>query len=88
MNNTWYQIGVVAAIALPLWNIPLIYRIVQRKTSEDISLSWVFGVWGCIILMLPSALQSQEFQLKAFGISNIVFFTAVVATVWIYRKKR
>lgn len=86
MKIPWDHIGLVAAVVMPLWNIPLIWRIVQRKTSEDISLSWAFGVWGCIALMLPSALTSSEIQLKAFGISNIFFFSWVVVVVLIYRK--
>ena len=86
MKNAWAQIGLVAAVMMPLWNIPLIWRIIQRRTSCDISLSWLFGVWGCILLMLPSALSSQEIQLKAFGISNAFFFSWVVVAVLMYRK--
>ena len=40
------SIGVVAAAVLPLFNIPLIIRIVKRKSSEDISLSWAVGGVG------------------------------------------
>ena len=78
----------VSAVVLPVWNIPLIYRIVQRKSSDDISLAWLFGVWGCILLMAPSAYFSDEWLLRAFAVSNLVFFTSVVVTVLVYRKKK
>jgi hypothetical protein len=71
---------------MPLWNIPLIVRIWRRKTSQDISLAWVFGVWGCIILMLPSSLQSSDVVLKAFGVGNSVLFTVVLFVVVRYRR--
>ena len=41
------KIGLVAAIILPFWNIPMIVRIGRRKSSNDVSLWWVFGVWIC-----------------------------------------
>ncbi len=86
MENFCGTIGLVAAIVMPVWNIPLIIRIVRRKTSQDISLAWLFGVWSCIVLMLPAALKSQEMLLKAFGISNLFFFSAVVVAVLCYRQ--
>lgn len=79
-------IGLIAAVAMPLWNIPLIVRVVRRKTSKDISLPWAFGVWGCILLMTPSSLKSDDVVLRGFAISNIIFFTAVVIVVWKYHK--
>lgn len=71
---------------MPLWNIPLIVRIVRRKTSRDISLWWVFGVWGSIVLMFPSAFRSTDVVLKSFGWSNITLFSVVVVVVFMYRK--
>jgi hypothetical protein len=63
----------------------------KRKSSEDISLVWTFGIWACILGMLPSSLVSPDPILKVFEIVNVVLFTAVVAVVvWYYplRKKR
>src|SRR4051812_19228239 len=54
------QVGLVAALAMPLWNIPLIRHILKRKSSADISRGWLYGVWSCIVLMLPSALASPD----------------------------
>ena len=88
MNTLFQQLGLIGAIIMPLWNIPLIVRILKRRTSEDISLAWLFGVWGCMLLMLPSGLQSKEIQLKAFTICNVVFFGGVVAVVLFFRKQR
>ena len=39
------QIGLVASVAMPLWNIPLIVKIIKRKSAEDISMAWLWGVW-------------------------------------------
>jgi len=79
------EIGFVAAIAMPFWNIPLIIRIGRRKSSKDISLGWAVGVFACILLMLPSALVSPDPVFKAFGIINAILFGAVVAQIFRYR---
>ena len=73
-----YQIGAIAGFALPLFNIPLILRMIKRKSSDDISITWVVGVWVCIVLMTPRALTSDDLAFRLFGITNIIFFTLVV----------
>jgi uncharacterized protein with PQ loop repeat len=88
MRDFFHLLGLIGAIGMPFWNIPLMVRIIRRKSSGDISLFWLFGVWGCILIMFPSTLQSPDPVLKAFGITNIVFFTLVVITVLVYRKKK
>lgn len=81
------KIGFVAAISVPLFNIPLILRIIQRKSSDDISLTWCLGVWTCFIFMLPSGLMTDDIVWKAFNIANITFFTAVVFVTLKYHHK-
>ncbi len=78
-------LGLCAAIVLPLWNIPLILKMRQRQSSKDVSLWWAFGVWSCLALMVPSGLNSPDIVFKAFTISNVVLFTAVVVYVVKYR---
>ena len=73
-----YKISAWAGILLPVFNIPLIMRIIKRKSADDISLVWLFGVWICILLMSPAALISQDFAFRAFGWTNLIFFTGVV----------
>ncbi len=80
-------LGLWAAVILPLWNIPLIMRIIKRKSSADLSLWWALGVWVCLLLMAPSGFTSKDIVWKTFNITNIVLFTAVVATALFYRKK-
>jgi uncharacterized protein with PQ loop repeat len=82
------KIAFVAAIVLPLFNIPLIIRMVKRKSSEDISLWWVFGVWACILLMAPASFQSEDVVWRFFNYNNILMFTAVVFTTIKYRKSK
>jgi hypothetical protein len=78
------QLGMICAIAMPFFDIPLIMRIVRRKSSEDISLIWVFGIWLCILGMLPASLVSSDKILVVFSIVNTLLFTAVVVVVVIY----
>ena len=78
--------GMVAAIVLPLWNIPLILKIVQRKSSKDLSVWWAGGVWVCIVLMAPSGFTSPDRIYRTFNMVNIVSFSAVVVTILKYRK--
>ncbi len=87
MVDFFRKMGFFAAVLMPFWNIPLILRIIKRKSSADISLGWLFGVWGCVLFMLPSAILSPDFILQSFGLINAIFFTGVVVTVLIYRKK-
>ncbi|MBL7157770.1 MAG: hypothetical protein ISS92_06415 [Candidatus Omnitrophica bacterium] len=80
------KIAFAAAIILPLWNIPLIVRVIKRKSSSDISIFWALGVWTCFVLMAPEALRSSDYIWRAFNIMNLIFFSAVVIVVLAYRK--
>ncbi len=80
------KIALIAAIVLPLWNIPLIVRVIKRKSSNDISIYWVLGVWACFLLMAPAAFRSPYPVWRAFNIMNLILFTAVVIVVLAYRK--
>ena len=82
------KIALIAAIVLPLWNIPLIIRVIQRKSSEDISLSWALGVWVCFVLMAPAAVTSPDLVWRVFNIVNLALFSIVVFVVFTYRKRR
>ncbi len=77
-------IGSIAAVVLPFWNIPLIWRIAKRKSADDISLPWVVGVWVCVMAMLPSALMSSDPAFKLLGPINAFFFTCVFIVVLKY----
>jgi hypothetical protein len=81
-------IGMVAAAGMPLWNIPLILRIERRRSSADISLLWVLGVWACILAMSPAAVRSSDPAFRIFGWMNLVLFTGVVVQVLRFREKR
>ncbi len=83
--NVIKAIGVIASIALPLFNIPLILKIRRRGSSKDFSLTWTLGVWFCLILMIPAVLISHDIVFKVFGIINFTLFTAVVVYVLKYR---
>jgi len=82
------KIGVITAVILPLFNIPLIMRVVKRKSSEDISLVWAVGVWVCIILMAPSGFSSEDVVWKTFNFMNVALFSVVAFVVVKYRKRK
>ena len=79
------KLGWISAVVLPFWNIPLIVRIEQRKSSKDMSLAWALGVFACLIGMLPSGLQSSDPVFKTFTVVNLVMFSVVVVQVLRYR---
>lgn len=87
LMNILHTIGIWAGAILPLFNIPLIMRIIKRKSADDISLVWLFGVWICILLMSPAALTSSDFGFRAFGWMNIIFFTGVVVVTVKYHHR-
>jgi len=80
------KISFIAAIVLPFWNLPLIIRVIKRRSSKDISLWWALGVWICFLLMLPEGLTTEEAVFKAFTISNFILFTITVAIVVIFHR--
>ncbi len=80
------KMGMVAGIVLPFFNIPLIVRIIKRKSSQDMSLIWVVGVWVCIMLMAPSGFASKDIVWRTYNYFNVVFFTAVMVVAVKYRK--
>ena len=82
------KIGMIAAVTLPFFNIPMILRLLKRKSSEDFSLTWATGAWVCIVLMTPQALRSPDRTYRAFGVVNILFFSAVFFLVLRYRLKK
>lgn len=79
------HIGMVAAVTMPLFNIPLVLNIQRRKSSKDISLLWAAGVFACILLMLPSALISPDSVFRAYSVVNTLFFGAVFVQVLRFR---
>lgn len=83
-----HKIALIAAVILPLWDIPLIIRIIKRRSSQDISFYWVFGVWTCLVLMFPAGITSSDIVWKTFNIVNLILFSAVVLTAVLYRKQK
>ena len=85
-------LGITCGILMPFFNIPLIARIIRRKSSTDISLVWAVGAWICVMGMLPSSLFSADPVLRAFGVMNAIFFTGVFVSVLYFhtsmRKKK
>ena len=79
-------LGILAAVILPFFNIPLMVRIHQRKSSSDISIVWTIGIFSCMLLMLPSAILSEDLIFKLFAIVNAILFSGVVYYVVKYRK--
>lgn len=79
-------LGMISAVALPFWNIPLIWRIQRRKSSEDISPAWALGVWVCLLGMLPSGLVSPDAVFKIFTVVNLGLFSLVVVQVLRFRR--
>ncbi|MFH1714928.1 MAG: hypothetical protein ABH857_01875 [Elusimicrobiota bacterium] len=82
------KIALIASIILPLWNIPLVYRIYKRKSADDISMFWVIGVWVCLVFMFPSGLVSTDIVWKTFNIANLSLFSCVTAVTLYYRFRK
>ena len=81
------SIALVASVVMPLWNIPLIVKIIQRRSSSDMSLAWAWGVWVCMALMLPWAMVTRDNVLRVFSFVNFTLFSGVVITVVKYYRR-
>ncbi|MFC1620671.1 hypothetical protein ACFL2G_00050 [Candidatus Omnitrophota bacterium] len=82
------KIALIASIVMPLWNIPLIMRIIQRRSSNDISLLWAIGIWLCLLAMFPSGLKSDFLVWKVFAIANLFMFSIVLLVTLIFYNKK
>ena len=82
------KIALVASIVLPLWNIPLIIRIIKRRSSGDISLFWAVGVWACLLAMLPSGMRSDFLVWRVFTVANFSFFSFVAFFAVFFHNKK
>lgn len=86
MIMEYQKIALVAGIILPFWNLPLILRIVKRRSAEDISIFWVVGVWLCLLFMAPASFVSRDIVWRIFSIINFILFTFVLVTVLAYKR--
>ncbi len=88
-NYTWKDhMGLWSSSALPFFNIPLMLRLYKRKSSEDLSLVWVLGVFISLSAMLPDGLESPDFTFKIFTVINLAFFSGVTFLVLYYRCRK
>lgn len=84
-HTVWTTLGMVAGLILPFFNLAQIIRMIKFKSSHDVSIVWCIGVWICIVLMLPSALISEDTVYRTFSIVNVAFFSALVGTAVYFR---
>lgn len=84
----WQKIGAFAAFLLPLFNIPMIVRILRRRSSADYSLVWALGVWSCCALMAPAGIASSDLAYRLLNIMNMIFFTAAAVCVVLFYKSK
>jgi uncharacterized protein with PQ loop repeat len=80
------KIALIASILLPLFNIPLIVRIIKRRSSKDLSLFWAIGVWMCFLAMFPTGVQSPDMVYRTFTYVNFFFFTLVMVFTVLFHK--
>jgi len=52
------------------------------------SLSWVVGVWACIMGVLPASLKSTDMAFRAFGLSNAILFSIVMVVIVRYHNPK
>jgi hypothetical protein len=77
-------LALISAVVMPIFNIPLIWRVMRRKSADDISAIWVIGVWVCTMGLTPTYLRSPDRILNIFGIINGICFTGVFVAVLYY----
>ncbi|MFA5388798.1 MAG: hypothetical protein WC312_03470 [Candidatus Omnitrophota bacterium] len=80
------KIALIASILLPLFNIPLIVRIIKRRSSKDLSLFWAIGIWACFLAMFPTGVQSPDMVYRTFTYVNFFFFTLVMVFTVLFHK--
>ncbi len=81
------NLAFIASVVIPLFNVPLIARMIQRKSSADLSMVWLFGVLSCLLLMLPYGIVTEDQVMKYFAIVNASVFSIVVLVAVFFRIK-
>jgi hypothetical protein len=84
----WDTIGFWAGVILPLWDIPLIVRIIRRQSSADISVVWMWGIWASSVLMAPVAFIANNASAIAFNIVNVATLSVLLVVVLKYHQPR
>ena len=85
-TDSWIQtLGFVSSIALPFFNIPLMMRLIRRRSSQDLSLTWVIGVFLSLLGMFPAGLRSTDLIFRVFTVVNLAFFSGVTALAIYFR---
>jgi uncharacterized protein with PQ loop repeat len=85
----WDTIALWAGIVLPLWDIPLIMHIIRRQSSADISVIWMWGLWGSSVLMAPASwIERSNPAAVAFNIVNVTALTVLLIVVMKYRERK
>ncbi len=83
-SNFIREVCLIASIVLPFFNIPLMIRMIQRKSSEDVSLIWALGIFICLLLIEPAAWVSKDEIFKIYSTMNLVLFSCVtLLTIWL-----
>ena len=85
---SWDTIGLWAGMIMPLWDIPLIIRILRRKSSSDISLVWMWGIWICSVGMTPIAFIGHNTVAIGFNVVNVTMLSALLIVVLKYRQRK
>ena len=82
----YQRIAMIAAVILPFFNLPLIFRIIRRRSANDISSFWAIGVWLCLLFMAPAGFVSPDIVWRIFNIINFILFSCVVVIILIFKK--
>jgi len=85
-ENLINTLGLIGGIVLPFFSLPLVLKIVQRRSSKDISMTWAVGVWSCLVIMAPSGFTSEDIVWRIFNILNLFLFSGVLFVTVKYRK--
>ena len=88
MKNFIDALGYISSIALPFFNIPLMLHIYRRKKSDDLSMTWLLGIFFCLAGMIPSGLQSPDPIFRLFSLLNFGFFAGVTYLALYYRWRK
>lgn len=87
LHEIYEIVGFTASIILPFFNIPLMIRIIKRRSSDDISITWAAGIFGSLLLMEPAALISPDIIFKVFATLNVIIYFGVFFLVIYFRIK-
>lgn len=80
------ELGYICSMIVPVFHIPLIMKLVRKKSSQEWSLLSVIGFWIATLGIQPWALMTDDRALTILNTLSLMFISVELVLVIKYRR--